>query len=164
MQKANIKVYLKSLQDKANTGMGTTLTLAVFYSDSVYLAHIGDSRCYILRSGVLEQLTRDHTVTREMMEAGLISEKEEMTHPQRHVLTQALGSPEYLKPEIIHLDHKRHDRYLLCSDGLHGFVDDFQIGETLRMSTDADACAKKLVDLAIEVGAPDNVTVMVIFT
>ena len=163
IQKANIKVYLKSLEDQRNSGMGTTLTMAVFFQDSVYVAHIGDSRCYILRGGVMEKLSRDHTVVQDLLDAKTITEEEGATHPQRHILTQALGVPEYLQPEVLHLDLKRHDRFLLCSDGLHGFVDDFSLGETLRMSTDPDSCARDLVDLALKKGSNDNITAIVIF-
>lgn len=163
VQKANINVYLRSLEKKENSGMGTTLTVSVFYRDSVYLAHIGDSRFYILRGGIFEQISRDHTVVQEMIDAGTLTEEESHTHPQRHVLTQALGVPEYLSPEVLHLDLKRHDRFLLCSDGLHGYVDNYTIGEILRMSTDPETCCHQLIDTALEKGSNDNITVVVVF-
>lgn len=163
MQKANIKVYLQSLEDPANSGMGTTLTTAVFFKDSVYLGHIGDSRCYILRSGLFEKLSKDHTLVQQMMDAGTITHEEGLVHPQRHVLTQALGAPEYLQPEVLHINLKRHDRFLLCSDGLHGCVDSFKISETLRTATDPEGCCQELIQLALDQGGPDNVTVLVVF-
>lgn len=163
VQKANVKVYLKSLESRENTGMGTTMTTAVFFADSVYLSHVGDSRCYIMRNGVFEKLSRDHTIVQELMDAGSLTDEEGKNHPQRHVLTQALGVPEYLQPEILHVDLKKHDRYLICSDGLHGVVDQKLIGETLRISADPQSCCEKLLRLALDEGGPDNITCIVVF-
>ena len=93
IQKANVEVYLKSLEDTSNSGMGTTLTVTVVYPGSCYLGHIGDSRCYIMRKGILEKISRDHTLIQEMQDAGTITAEEGSKHPQRHILTQALGGP-----------------------------------------------------------------------
>lgn len=160
IQKANIKVYLNSLETPKNKGMGTTLTIAAFYESSVYIAHIGDSRCYLLRNRYLEALTEDHTVVHEMLEAGTISPAEIYTHPQRHVLTQALGCAEYLRPDLIHLDLKRRDRFLLCSDGLHGFVEENIIESSMVGLDDPEEICRALVDEALAKGGKDNVTVI----
>lgn len=163
MQKANIEVYLKSLEDQANSGMGTTLTLTVFYPAACYLGHIGDSRCYIMRKGILEKISRDHTLVQEMQDAGTLTPEEGSTHPKRHILTQALGVPKYLSPEVLRLEIKKGDRFLLCSDGLHGYVAEDLIADCLRKAKSAEACADELVRLAIDAGGLDNVTVAVIF-
>lgn len=163
IQKANIKVYLNSLDTPKSIGMGTTLTIAVFYKSGLYIGHIGDSRCYFMRNRYLESLTKDHTVVSEMVEAGTLSTAESFTHPQRHVLTQALGSVEYLKPDILHCDIKKHDRYLLCSDGLHGYVEDNKIEKIMAQLNDPEQMCQKLIDEALAKGGPDNVTVIAVF-
>lgn len=163
IQKANIKVYLNSLETPKNKGMGTTLTITVFYQSSVYVGHIGDSRCYLLRDRYLDCLTIDHTVIHEMLEAGTITQAETFTHPQRHVLTQALGSSEYLKPDIVHLDLQKQDRFLLCSDGLHGYVEDHAIQTTLAQSNEPEKICELLINQANEKGGKDNITAIVVF-
>ncbi len=162
-QKANVKVYLSSLESEENYGMGTTLTLLAFFKERFYLGHVGDSRCYLLRSGVLQRLSKDHTLVEQMIDAGSITEADRETSPGRHVLTQALGAPEYLKPWLFHMDHKRHDRFLLCTDGLHGLVSDDVIELTLRQARDPEQACRRLMDLALNAGGTDNITVMVIF-
>ncbi len=161
IQKANIKVYLNSLETPKNKGMGTTLTIAVFYDSSVYIGHIGDSRCYIMRNKYLECLTLDHTVIQEMLKTGTVSPAEIDNHPQRHVLTQALGSAEYLKPDLLHVDLKKQDRFLLCSDGLHGYVAESQIENTLAKIHEPREICQSLVQKALEKGGKDNITVIV---
>lgn len=163
IQKANIKVYLKSLESDENHGMGTTLTIGLVVQDRFYLGHVGDSRCYILRGGILEQLSRDHTLVQEMQDAGQITRAESSMHPQRHILTQALGSNDYLKPEILHLDLKAHDRFLFCSDGLHGVVSEDVLTRELRRAATPEAAAQALIKQTMDAGAPDNVTVIVLF-
>ncbi len=162
IQKANIKVYLSSLETPKNKGMGTTLTIAVFYEHSVYVVHIGDSRAYLLRNRYLDALTTDHTVVREMQEAGTITLAEMATHPQRHMLTQALGSAEYLTPSFTHIDLKKHDRYLLCSDGLHGYVSYANIENTLIQSETPQEICQSLIQQALSEGGMDNITVITI--
>ncbi|MDO5734185.1 MAG: Stp1/IreP family PP2C-type Ser/Thr phosphatase [Eubacteriales bacterium] len=163
LQKANVRVYLRSLESEDNYGMGTTLTGMVFYPDRFYLGHIGDTRCYLLRSGVLQRLSKDHTLVEQMIEAGSISEDERELNPARHVLTQALGAPEYLKPWLLHMDRKKNDRYLLCTDGLHGLVEDDLIEMTMRQARDPEQACQRLMDLALAAGGSDNITVLVIF-
>ncbi len=163
LQKANVKVYTTSLEDPENAGMGTTLTLAVLYEHSCYLAHIGDSRCYLLRDKSLEQLTVDDTYVGQMVASGTLDESEVVSHPRRHVLTQALGYPEYVEPHIVHVDLLPKDRYLLSSDGLHGVLTPEAVTRTLRRSETPEEAAASLVEQTLQAGAPDNVTAVVIF-
>ncbi|NLA71590.1 MAG: serine/threonine-protein phosphatase [Clostridiaceae bacterium] len=163
LQKTNVKVYTTSLENDDNEGMGTTLTLAVLYERSCYVAHIGDSRCYMLRENVLEQLTEDDTYVGQMVALGSLSESEVPTHPKRHVLTQALGYPEYVDPEIVHVDLLVRDRFLLSSDGLHGVLSSETITQTLRRAETPEAAADSLIEQTLQAGAPDNVTAVVIF-
>lgn len=163
IQKANAKVYLASQEAPKYNGMGTTLTLAVVYEDSVYIGHVGDSRCYVLRDNRLEQLTTDHTVIQEMISAGTLTEAEGMKHPQRHYLLQALGYPEYLKPDYLHLDLRKGDKFLLSSDGLHGYVDNQAIEQTLLEATTPEQACEALIEQALHTGGHDNVSVITAF-
>lgn len=162
MQKANVKVYLGSFESEDNKGMGTTLTMALFYEEHVWLSHIGDCRMYLYRSGELTQLTIDHTLVQEMVDAGTLSPNETSRHPKRNVLTQALGVPEYLKPDVIRIDLDRNDRLLLCSDGLYGLVEAEEIRNVMKKHKDPDSVVARLIQLALDHGGEDNVTVLAI--
>lgn len=162
-QKTNVKVYTTSLENPENAGMGTTLTLIVLYRKSCFVAHIGDSRCYVLRGRNLEQLTRDDTYVGQMIASGTLDESEAGSHPRRHVLTQALGYPEYVEPHITHVDLLAKDRYLLSSDGLHGVLSQETITKTLRQAGTPDEAAASLIEQTLQAGAPDNVTSLVVF-
>ena len=163
IQTININIYKKSLESESNSGMGTTLTCAVFYPEVLYICQIGDSRCYVFRSGQLEQLTRDHTLVQEMLDLGELEPQEARFHAQRHILTQALGAPDYVRPDVISHDMGHHDRYLICSDGLHGYVPDEDIMWVIKNSLTAREADEKLVDIAHTSGGSDDVTVIVAF-
>ena len=137
--------------------------LCGFYPDLLYLCQIGDSRCYRLRSEELEQMTKDQTLVQEMIDLGEIEAGSARNHPQRHILTQALGSPDFVRPGIIWQEVSENDRYLLCSDGLHGFVPDDDISWVLQNADSAGEAAEKLVDIALASGGQDDVTVIVAF-
>ena len=162
-QAINTEIYKRSLEKETNTGMGTTMTCAVFYPDLLYLCQIGDSRCYRLRGHELEQMTKDQTLVQEMIDLGEIDAQDARYHPQRHILTQALGSPDFVKPGIGSMAVSEKDRYLLCSDGLHGFVPDEDISWILQNSDSAKEAAEKFVDIALSSGGQDDVTVIVAF-
>lgn len=163
IQKTNVKVYLKSLETKENEGMGTTMTLTALYDQSCFVAHIGDSRLYRMRDGVLEKMTSDHTYVNEMVAMGKLTEEESVAHPKRHILTQALGYPEYVRPEILHLDLKPEDRLLLATDGLHGFLPFKAIEKTLKNGRTPQDVVSSLIEQVLREGAPDNVTALVVF-
>lgn len=163
MQETNDKVYMTSLEDDANQGMGTTLTVGALYPESFYIAHVGDSRAYLLRDGELEQITRDHTYVGEMLLRGSITEDEGRVHPTRHVLTQAIGFPEFLDIDFIHLDRLDDDRYLFCSDGLHGVLPKETIQTVLAREDAPEGICRALIEDTLDLGAPDNVTVITIF-
>ncbi len=158
--KANDKVYLASLGDLENQGMGTTMTLALVYPDQLLLAHVGDCRAYILHEGELCRLTTDHTYVQELLDAGTISQAESWHHPQRNVLTRALGTLDPLLVDLTCRQLEAGDRILLCSDGLHGFVTENVIKEQLLTSLPPDQLALRLVDLALALGGEDNITVL----
>lgn len=142
-------------------GMGSTLTLALVRDGRLYLGHVGDSRCYRFRDGALEQLTPDHSWVAEQRRAGLLSEEEARRHPKRNLLTQCLGLGRDLDLFVAEEALEDGARYLLCSDGLHGPVPDPVTTTVLSEEADPQAAASRLVELALEAGAPDNVTAVV---
>lgn len=163
VQKTNIHVYMNSLEQEENKGMGTTLTIGVLYPESFYFAHIGDTRVYRLRNGDFEQITKDHTYVGEMVASGTLSEDEMRVHPRRHVLTQAIGYPEYLDVDYVHLDRAHGDRFLMSSDGLHGVLEDDMLFASLASSLSPEEICSQLIEKSLEAGAPDNITVITVF-
>jgi serine/threonine protein phosphatase PrpC len=147
--------------DPALHGMGTTLTVACSVGADLVLYYIGDSRAYLFRQGKLHRLTRDHTMAQELADAGDIAPEEVATHRLRHVLTRALGqSGGDVEAELQHLRLANGDRLLLCTDGLTDMVSDAQIAEVLHGLDRAHDAARALIDLALEAGGRDNVTVV----
>ncbi|HYQ69004.1 PP2C family protein-serine/threonine phosphatase [Actinophytocola sp.] len=140
-------------------GMGTTLTAILFAGSRIGLVHIGDSRAYLYRNGQFAQITHDDTFVQSLIDEGRITEDEAATHPQRSLLLKALTGHE-VEPNLTIREARAGDRYLLCSDGLSGVVSHETLGETI-MIPDAQACADRMIELALKGGGPDNVTVIV---
>ena len=163
IEQANVKVYLASKEDESNRGMGTTLTMAVITKQNIILAHAGDCRAYLMRDGVMVQLTEDHTLVQEMVSAGSLAPDETMHHPRRNVLTRALGIPEYVQPDHLILPHEKNDRLLLCSDGLHGHVTDQVIEACLKKEKHPSELTRQLLDAALEAGGEDNITILSVY-
>ncbi len=150
---------------KADTdlgGMGTTVTALLRAGNKLVMAHIGDSRAYLLRDGELTQVTIDHTFVQHLVNTGKITLEEAAHHPQRSVVMRVLGDFDMeIVPDLSVREARPGDRWLLCSDGLSGVVSAETIAETMDSLTDLDACADRLVQLALRGGGPDNVTVIV---
>jgi len=140
-------------------GMGTTLTAILFAGSKLGLAHIGDSRAYLLRDGQLTQITRDDTFVQSLVDEGRITPEQAHTHPQRSLIMRALTGSE-VEPTLTVREARAGDRYLVCSDGLSDVVSDETIADTMRQGTQ-DECADRLIELALRSGGPDNVTVVV---
>ncbi|UYP19058.1 protein phosphatase 2C domain-containing protein [Rhodococcus sp. Z13] len=140
-------------------GMGTTLTAILFAGSKLGLAHIGDSRAYLLRDNQLTQITRDDTFVQSLVDEGRITPEQAHTHPQRSLIMRALTGTE-VEPTLTVREARAGDRYLVCSDGLSDVVSDETIAETMRQGTH-DECADRLIELALRSGGPDNVTVVV---
>lgn len=138
-------------------GMGTTLTSVALYRGKAYVLHAGDSRAYRLRGTEFIQLTKDHSVVQELIDAGTITEEEAIVHPQRSVLTNVLMGHGNITPLLLEYDIKSGDKFLLCSDGLNAVIKNSEIASILK---DDDAL-NKLIELTYERGAPDNVTVLI---
>ena len=149
-------------EDPERQGMGTTLTALLFArtGSCLALAHVGDSRAYLFREGVLKQVTRDDTFVQMLVDQGVITADQASSHPRRAVVTQALQGEE-VSPSYATMVPRAGDRWLLCSDGLSNVVRPDTLTEVLTGYPDRDACAGKLIDLALHAGAPDNVTVVV---
>lgn len=159
---ANAAIWDKAQSDPALRGMGTTCTLVLVDDDRVHIAHVGDSRAYRLREGQLEQLTEDHTLVGRMVQEGRLSAEEAQHHPQRSIITRALGVDEDVQVDLDTVELSAGDRLLICSDGLSSMVEDDQIRDVLARETDPQKAADGLVRLANEAGGDDNITVVVI--
>ena len=146
--------------DPSLTGMGTTLTALLWSGSKLGLVHIGDSRAYLLRDGELFQITHDHTLVQSLVDDGRITAAEAASHPQQALLLKALGDGSS-RPDLQLRDARPGERYLLCSDGLYDVVASGTIREVLAGTPDPDQAAARLIELAIEGGAPDNVTCIV---
>lgn len=145
------------------TGMGTTVSGLIRVGDKVVIAHIGDSRIYRFRDGALEQITKDHTFVQRLVDSGRITPEEAAVHPRRSVLMRVLGDVD-INPEIdtMVVDTRPGDRWMLCSDGLSGYVTEEKVAEILAEQPDAATAAQALVDESLDHGAPDNVTVVLV--
>ena len=161
IEEANRAVIQAAREGRGRQGMGTTMTAAMLEGERLVIAQVGDSRAYLLHQGKLQQLTRDHSLMADMIVAGQLTPEEARTHPQRSVITRALGSDAHLHPDIYEINVETGDRLLICSDGLSGMIFDDQIENTLRRVQDPQRCASQLVNEAIAAGGHDNVTVIV---
>lgn len=159
---ANRAVYQRAQNDAKVRGMGTTLTAVAIANGSAHLAHVGDSRCYLVRGGEISQLSSDHTLVARMVAEGKLTPEQAETHPQRSILTRALGAEPEIDVDTLEIQLLHGDRLILCSDGLSSVVDDGVILATLADSKDLKEACKRLVDAANARGGPDNITVVVL--
>ncbi|HAW60507.1 MAG TPA: Stp1/IreP family PP2C-type Ser/Thr phosphatase [Actinobacteria bacterium] len=162
VQKANEVVLQKALQGPEQVGMGTTLTVALFAKKEVYIGHIGDSRAYLLRKGKLTRLTEDHTLVTKMVREGELEEREAQLHPQRNVLTRALGTEPSVKADFLSIEIVPTDKILLCTDGLTAMLDEGEIEGLLGNDKHPQTICDELVKAANERGGVDNITVILI--
>ncbi|HEX2267238.1 MAG TPA: Stp1/IreP family PP2C-type Ser/Thr phosphatase [Actinomycetota bacterium] len=160
---ANQRVLERGEADRELRGMGTTLTALLAEEGKAHIAHIGDSRAYLLRDGSLKQLTEDHTLVQRMVMEGKLLPEEAERHPQRSILTRALGVDEEIEPDTLTLDPVLPgDRLLLCTDGLTGMVDTGGIEDVLQSEPDPQHAAEALIDQANAAGGDDNITVLIL--
>ena len=161
VEAANYNVMKAPRQGIGRDGMGTTLTAAMLEGERLLIAQVGDSRAYLLHKGHLQQITRDHSLMADLIEAGQITPEEARVHPNRSVITRAIGSDIHMRPDIYELNVDAGDRILLCSDGLSSMISNHAIESIMRRQSDAQHCADELVTAALENGGADNVTVVV---
>ncbi|KES04414.1 protein phosphatase [Streptomyces toyocaensis] len=161
VQRANDQLRMMVEEDPQLEGMGTTLTALLWTGQRLGMVHVGDSRAYLLRDGVLTQITQDHTWVQRLVDEGRITEEEATTHPQRSLLMRALGSGEHVEPDLSIREVRAGDRYLICSDGLSGVVSHQTLEDALAGYQGPEETVQNLIELALRGGGPDNITVIV---
>jgi PPM family protein phosphatase len=159
VEEANTRIAELAHADERRAGMSTTLTLAYVGEDELSVVHVGDSRLYRLRDGVFERLTDDHTLVDELVRSGKLTQQEADQHPQRSIITRALGS-EGIEADSRTWPARGGDVYLICSDGLTGMVDEMRVGELLDAAPSLSSAARTLIDAANDAGGRDNITVV----
>jgi protein phosphatase len=160
--RANAAVREKAKDDASLTGMGTTVVVAVVGSGKAHIAHAGDSRAYLLSPGSgIRQLTTDHSMVQEMVDKGDITKQQARIHPQKNIITRALGAEPSIRIDYLDIPFSQDDRLLICTDGLSNYLDDEQINAEAQ-KLDGDGLTAKLVAMAKEAGGGDNITVTLI--
>ncbi len=160
--KANTAVYQRSLEDGDCHGMGTTLVSAVAGENGTVVCNVGDSRAYLIRGGGITRITHDHSVVQTLVESGNITAEEARTHPNRNLITRALGTEESTRCDAFEVPLSRGDKLLLCTDGLVVTATDEEICRAVCAGKSAEESLSRLIALAKAQGAPDNVTVVLI--
>lgn len=161
IQAATYMVFGIAEQDPTNKGMGTTITVMLVVDNIAIIGSVGDSRAYLVRGERTWQVTEDHTLVQLQMKAGLITADQAKASPRGNVITRAVGPREYVQVDTFVVPIQAGDRYLLCSDGLHGYLEPEEIGPHVLGKT-LDACCQSLVDIANDRGGKDNITTVVI--
>ena len=160
VQEANHQIYERSRADRQRAGMGTTLTAAYVDDAHVAIAHVGDSRAYLFRDGTLQRLTQDHSLVDELVRRGKLTEEQAAEHPQRSIITRALGPEPDVEVDTWTYPARAGDVVLLCSDGLTSMISEERVRETLAAHDNLDAAADALINEANEAGGRDNITVV----
>jgi protein phosphatase len=159
---ANAAVFARAADDAALRGMGTTLTAIALQDSTALLGHVGDSRAYLMREGAVTQVTEDHSLVEQLVREGRLTPEEAQNHPQRAIITRALGVDPDVQVDTYRIDLKPGDRLLICSDGLTNMLSDDTIAQTLRRHADPQQAADTLVDMANQAGGDDNITVVLV--
>ncbi|MCL1895183.1 MAG: Stp1/IreP family PP2C-type Ser/Thr phosphatase [Clostridiales bacterium] len=162
MQMINTEIMREAMTDPAKEKMATTIVLCYLDMESVYVVNMGDSRAYMLRGGDFSQLSEDHTYVNKLVNAGTLTRSEARRHPQKNIITRALGAEDYTEPDFYRFDLRPDDRLLLCTDGLHGELTDEEIAAIAGSREDMNTICRMLVDAANEKGGSDNITVICI--
>ena len=158
VERANRRVFHSAAENAERSGMGTTFTALCRTNGGVSIAHVGDSRAYLIRRRSILQLTRDHTLVEELVESGAITAQEARNHPRRNYITRALGTEPSVEVDVMNGGVAADDVFLLCSDGLSGLVEDREMLSAVREGKAPEATIQKLVDLALSRGGRDNIT------
>jgi PPM family protein phosphatase len=161
IQEANRRVFRRATEDRDASGMGTTMTVALVEGDRVVIGHVGDSRAYLFRDARLEQLTDDHSLVAELVRSGKLTPEEAEIHPQRAVITRAVGTEPDVDVDTFSIEGVPGDLFMICSDGLTDMIDEETIREAVEQNRpDLQKAAKALVNAANRVGGEDNITVV----
>ena len=162
IEKANLGVYQESEKDRTLRGMGTTLVAALLLGEKFIAANVGDSRMYRFHNGALETITTDHSLVEQLVLAGAITKEEARVHPQRNIITRAVGVSPVVDVDLFEREWVAGDILVLCSDGLHGAVDEEDIVSVLSTSRSLENMCEILVQLALDNGGTDNITVILV--
>jgi protein phosphatase len=162
VQAATYMVFGIAEQDPARKGMGTTISCLLLVGDIAIVGQVGDSRVYLIRNGVPVQITEDHTLVNLQLKAGAITREQAKTVPYQNLITRAVGVKDYVEVDTFDVDCRAGDRFILCSDGVHGYLDNEAELAALCKSPHAEACARSLVDHALRRGGRDNATAVVV--
>lgn len=160
VERANAAVHARSRCVEQYSGMGTTFTALALNNGSAYVAHVGDSRAYLIRRGSILRITVDHTLVEEMVRKGLITPQEAKHHPKRNYITRALGTAEHVEVDLIQIERLKGDVFFLCTDGLSNHVEEKTILEITRRSASWEEKLDAVVNAALEDGGTDNITAM----
>ena len=159
---ANRAVFSRAGSDPACQGMGTTMVAALVAGYGAHILNIGDSRCYLVTEEGISRVTRDHSVVEDLVQKGRITPEEARLHPRKKLITRALGAEEHVRADLYRLDLKEGDCLLLCSDGLSNIVTDQEILYEIIHGGEKADCCRRLLDIAMSRGAPDNVTAVLL--
>lgn len=161
IENANTMVYQKSTESPELLGMGTTVVLCEVLGDRVNIAHVGDSRAYLYSNGTLKQLTKDHSIVQQLIDSGTITEEQSKYHPQRNLITRAVGTEKNIVADLTTVEFLEGDSILICSDGLSSYVEECEITDILKTGKSSETVIS-LIDAANQSGGKDNVTVVLI--
>ncbi|MBQ8072834.1 MAG: Stp1/IreP family PP2C-type Ser/Thr phosphatase [Clostridia bacterium] len=159
IERVNLALWDQQLQDSHLSGMGTTLTVLWPTETEMLIGHVGDSRAYLLRDGELRQVTQDHSMVADMVRRGILTEEQAATHPMRNYITRAVGTEPEIQVDVQCLPRKPGDRWLVCSDGLHGMVAKERLRELMAMA-DPEEGADQMIREALDQGGRDNVSLV----
>lgn len=159
---ANESIYNMSKEDPERSGMGTTTLICAFSNKEGYIANVGDSRAYACRNDEIYQITVDHSVVEELVSNGTITREEAKKHPQKNIITRAIGSEKTTRADIFEYEYKANDTIIMCSDGLSGMVDEELILKTVQEGKNSKEISERLRDIAKNNGGIDNITVITI--
>ncbi|HHW61049.1 MAG TPA: Stp1/IreP family PP2C-type Ser/Thr phosphatase [Syntrophomonadaceae bacterium] len=162
IQAANEAIWERSHKDINLHDMGTTVTAAVCYGNQLFVAHVGDSSLYLIRNHSIRKVTVDHTIAQQMLNNGLIQEKDKRNNPYNHILTRALGADRPVFIDFYSEKIQEKDCIILCTDGLTDLVDDQEILQTITNEQNIEAAARALIDTALKKGGHDNITVILL--
>lgn len=162
VSEANRTVYQTARSDKTFDSMGTTLVAAIIKDGLVYVANVGDSRCYILRKGEFRQISIDHSYVQEMVDKGVLTPTEAQKHPKKNLITRAIGAERFVEVDVFCQSWEEHDRLLLATDGLTGMLSEEKIKEIISSGADCNRITEQLIQAANEAGGKDNITAVFI--
>ncbi len=161
IRNVNIQLWEMQLQDTSLSGMGTTLTVLWPNEKEMLIGHIGDSRAYLMRNGKIQQITDDHSMVADMVRRGILTEEQAACHPMRNYITRAVGTESGIKADILTIPRQKGDRWLICSDGLHGAVSRERLQELMAIDNLNEA-ADQMIREALDQGGRDNITLVIV--